>query len=163
MPGTTFGTTGFVREQVLITFVRKNVMSTCSLTKPVVPKVVPGIWEQRSVELGQHQAVLVVPVVRLTVSPIEPFNGLVLMLPGPFTLVVVRVMTALGFGTKPELFSLTDFCNLQKFCLQPIVDTRMVKLSNPSIVEGAKNVGVVSGHRFTFAEVKTPTTRSILF
>ena len=73
-------------------------MGRSSITEEVIPEIVADVGEKRPVELSQHQAVLVMVIVRLIIGPVKPFNSLVPVLPGPLSLVVVCVVAALEFA-----------------------------------------------------------------
>ena len=68
------------------------------ITEVVIPVIVAELGEKWHVGLHQHQAVLVVPIVRLSIGPVKPFNSLVPVLPCPLSLVVVSVVAALEFA-----------------------------------------------------------------
>ena len=72
-------------------------MCRSSITEEVIPEIVADVGEKRPVELSQHQAVLVMVIIRLSIGPVKPFNSIVPMLPGPLSLVVVGVVAALEF------------------------------------------------------------------
>ena len=74
-----------------------DIMGRSSITEKVIPEIVADIGEKRPVELSQHQAVLIMIIVRLSIGPVKPFNSLVPVLPGPLSLVVVSVVAALEF------------------------------------------------------------------
>ena len=58
------------------------------------------IWEEKVVIFTHHQTVLVVPVVRLVVSPVKPVDSGVPVGPFPLTVVVVFTVTALKRGGR---------------------------------------------------------------
>ena len=62
-----------------------------SITVKVVPEIVSGNWEEGIVVFPHNQAILSLLIVGLTVSPIEPIDGLILVRPGPFSRVAFAV------------------------------------------------------------------------
>ena len=70
-------------------------MGRSSITEEVIPEIVTDIGEKRPVELSQHQAVFIVVIIRLSIGPVKPVNSGVSVLPGPFSLVMVGVVTTL--------------------------------------------------------------------
>ena len=86
-----------------------------------------------------HQTVLVVPVVRLVVSPVKPVDSGVPVGPVPLTIVVVFTVTALKrggnrfqnyllktyccFSSQPELVELSWLSVGKQFGFQPVVDS----------------------------------------
>ena len=65
------------------------------ITEEVIPVIVAELGENWHVGLHQHQAVLVVVIIRLSIGPVKPVNSGVSVLPGPFSLVMVGVVTTL--------------------------------------------------------------------
>ena len=73
--------------------------------------------------LPQGEAhLLVVVVVWLAISPVEPGDRLVHMVPGPGAGLVLAV-PPLSTAAKPELCPFTRRDSLQQAGLQPVVDT----------------------------------------
>merc|ERR1712024_409388 len=92
----------------------------------------------------QSHAVLSVPVVRLTLSPVEPLDSLVLVRPDPLPRGVLRV-TLSSEGSHPELDSVSGLGSVEKLGLEPVVDPRVVELCYPGVVELTKEIRVISG------------------
>merc|ERR1719430_1469807 len=97
----------------------------------VVPEVITEDWEEGVVVFPESEAVLVVAkVVWLPVMPVEPLDGLIHMVPGPGARLVITVVPA-GPSTHPEGSPLPHGDLGEHLRLQPVVDSRVVKLSNP--------------------------------
>ena len=94
----------------------------------VVPEVVP-VEVQGVVHLHHAHAVLPVRVVRLPRGPVEPLDGLVLVRPDPLPRVVLTV-TFPCEGRHPELDPVAGLEVVEQLGLEPVVDTRVVQLSN---------------------------------
>merc|ERR1712001_232104 len=117
------------------------------VTFNIVPEVVPVEVERIPVSLNQSHAVLPVPVVRLTLSPVEPGDSLVLVRPEPLSRVVLAV-TLSSEGSHPELNSVSGLEPVEKLGLEPVVDSRVVELSNPGIMGLTEDISVISGDSF---------------
>ena len=74
------------------------------VTEIVVPQVVAGLGEKGSVVFTEHQAVLVLVIVRLVIGPVKPFNGLVHVGPQPLSLVVVGVVATLYTSMNRDFY-----------------------------------------------------------
>merc|ERR1719483_849857 len=81
------------------------------ITEVVIPVVVTSIWEDWVVIFPHNQTVLIVPVVRLAVTPVKPVDSGVSVGPVPFTTIVVCIMTTCSFGSKPELIKISRTCH----------------------------------------------------
>ena len=95
----------------------------------IVPEVVSVEVERILVPLHQSHTVLTVVVVRLTLSPVKPLDGLVLVRPDPLTRVVLTV-TFPCEGRHPELDPVAGLEVVEQLGLEPVVDTGVVQLSN---------------------------------
>merc|ERR1740128_959364 len=139
-----------------------NIMCRCIITEVVVPVVITLIWEQRAVVLTENQTVFIMPIIRLAISPVKPVNSYVPVLPEPLAIVVVGVVTASGFCSQPELVPISRLSDVQQLRFQPVVDSRMVQFSNPSLMESAENIGIIPGDRFSTTQHEASATTSVL-
>merc|ERR1719333_1625222 len=137
-------------------------MRSCLVTEPIIPEVVPGLGEEGPVVLPQHQAVLIVPVIGLAISPVKPLNSLVHVRPVPLSLVVVRVVTSSRLSSQPKLVPLSWLSHLEQLSLEPVVNPRVVQLSYPGIVELAENISIVPGHSLPTTEHEAPASTPVL-
>merc|ERR1712156_1141099 len=97
----------------------------------VVPEVITEDWGEGVGGFPESEAVLVVAkVVWLPVMPVKPLDCLIHVVPGPGARLVIAVVPA-GPTTHPEGGSLSHGDLGEHLRLQPVVDSRVVKLSNP--------------------------------
>merc|ERR1712123_343688 len=113
-------------------------------------------------ELQKSQTVLVLPVVRLSSSPVKPFDGCVPVRPDPLAVVMVGVVISICLCSQPKLVELSNLGSSQQLRFQPVVDSGMVKFSNPSFMESAENIGIIPSNRFSTTQHKKNTTTSVL-
>ena len=119
----------------------------------IVPEVI-SVEEQGVVDLHQTHAVLPVHVVWLSLGPVEPLNSLVLVRPEPFSRSVLTVSLP-SEGSHPEVGSVSRLIVVEQPGLEPVVDARVVNLSDPGIVELTEQVGVISGDSFSSIKPET--------
>merc|ERR1712110_949909 len=112
------------------------------VTFKIIPEVIPEDGEERVVVLSHHQTVFAVLVVRFPLCPVKPAHSFVLMRPGPLSRSVLTVSLP-RLGAQPELLRHSGLCLVQQLRLQPVVDTRMIKLSHPGSMGSTENISVV--------------------
>merc|ERR1719447_241428 len=129
----------------------------------VVPEVVTEDWEEGVVVFSQCEAVLVVAkVVWLPIMPVKPLNCRVHMIPSPGAWLVVAVVS-FSSSTHPERGSLSNGDLGEHLRLQPVVDPRVIKFSDPgSGVSSTDEVGRRSRYRLTRAKQEATASRSVL-
>merc|ERR1739838_1054816 len=113
-------------------------------------------------ELHKSQTVLILPVVRLTSSPDKPVDGCVPVRPDPFAVVMVGIVISICLSCQPELVELSNLGFVQQLRFQPVVDSGMVKFSNPSFMESTQNIGIVPGDRFSTTQHEASASTSVL-
>merc|ERR1712098_847038 len=111
--------------------------------------------------LPQSQTVLIVIIIWLPISPIKPRDRLILMRPPPLTLVVVRVVTSSSGSSKPEGSILPYISGVKQHRLQPVLNSRVIQLSHPTLMESTQNISIVLGNRLSIAHIETPTTTPV--
>merc|ERR1711892_669271 len=113
-------------------------------------------------ELNKSQTVLILPVVRLASSPVKPVDGCVPVRPDPLAVVMVGVVISICLCCQPVLVELSNLGCVQQLRFQPVVDSWMVKLGNPSFMESAENIGIIPGNRFSTTQHEASATTSVL-
>merc|ERR1712179_83069 len=106
-----------------------------SITVEIVPEVV-SVEVPRVVDLHHPHAVLAVLVVRLTISPVKPLDGLVLVRPDPFPGLVLAV-TLSSEGSHPELDPVSGLEHVEELGLEPVVDPGVVQRNTPGSTTGS--------------------------
>merc|ERR1712123_283415 len=71
-------------------------------------------------ELQKSQTVLVLPVVRLSSSPVKPFDGCVPVRPDPLAVVMVGVVISICLSSLLKLVELSNLGNSQQLRFQPV-------------------------------------------
>ena len=127
----------------------------------IVPEVVPVEVERIPVPLHQSHAVLPVPVVRLSLSPVKPLDSLVPVRPDPLPWAVL-VVTLSSEGSHPELNSVSGIEPVEELGLEPVVDPGVVQLSDPGIMELAEKISIVSGDSLCSFKIETSTAGPVL-
>merc|ERR1711878_56802 len=110
--------------------------------------------------LHQGHAVLPVPVVRLSLSPVEPLDSLVLVRPDPLSRVVLAV-TLSSEGSHPELYSVSRLELVEELGLEPVVDAGMIQLSDPGLVGLTEKISVISGNPLRSFKPEASAARSV--
>jgi len=146
-----------------------DVVSHVAVAVRVVPEVVAVILEDWVPVLHVGHAVLAVEVIGLVVSPVEPLDAGIGMRPPPVSIDVV-IVAILSDCSHPEevspgntgLLLLVRGVEVEKLCLDPVVDTRVGNLHNPTTVAGTEDFAIHLAQLFHGEKVAV-TTSSMTF
>ena len=148
----------------------------------VIPEVIPEHREEGVVLLDHGHAVLAAEVVGLTISPIEPGDGLILVRPHPVSRLVLTVpllltrndkkeifehfpifLFYLSGSSEPELAPFSDLKFIQQNRLEPVVDSRMIQLRDPGpVMEVTQDVRVLLGDLLPARDEETSASGAVL-
>merc|ERR1712098_1023765 len=112
--------------------------------------------------LPQSQTVLIVIIIWLPISPIKPRDRLILMRPPPLSLIVVRVVTSSSGSSKPEGSILPYISGVKQHRLQPVLNSRVIQLSHPTLMESTQNISIVLCDSFSVTYKEAPAAASVL-
>ena len=88
------------------------------ITVKIVPEVISGNWEEEIMFLHHDETILTLEIIRLTISPVKPFNSLVHVRPEPLSwgigiMTLLRNKVSSNFIDYDNLFIYLHLCKLQ--------------------------------------------------